>query len=167
MRVVIACLALVGSQLVLAQPALYKDQVLTIPQGAMMDSTGTTYFESIQLQANDEGNFVLIAADPRGLATVESLEVMVMESLPLQVSVAVAGYTPTPCNELLTPAVFYEDNSFTVALAYSELGPAESCIAVIEPFETTVPLQVEGLTAGTYQVSVNGQQTEFTLQVDN
>lgn len=167
MRVVIACLALVGSQLVLAQPALYKDQVLTIPQGAVMDGTGTTYFESIQLQENDQGNFVLVAAEERSLATVESLDVQVMESLPLQVSVSVAGYTPTPCNKLLTPAVLYKDNSFTVALAYSSLGPAESCIAVIEPFETSVALDVEGLLAGTYTVTVNGQQTEFTLQVDN
>jgi len=167
MRKVIACMVLVGSQLVSAQPALYRGQVLTIPQGAVVDSTGTTYFESIQLQENDAGNFVLVAAEQRSLATVESLEVQVMESLPLQISVSVTGYTPTPCNELLTPAVFYKDNSFTVALAHSELGPAESCIAVIEPFTTTVPLQVAGLKAGSYQVSVNGVKTEFTLQVDN
>lgn len=167
MRAVITCLALVEGQLVLAQPAIYKEEVLTIPQGAVVDGAETNYFENIQLQMNDQGNFVLIAADPRALVAVDSVEAMVMESLPVQVSVAVSGNKSVPCVDLLTPSVSYADNSFVVTLAESALGPAESCIAVIEPFETSVALDVEGLQAGTYQVSVNGVKTEFTLQVDN
>ena len=145
MRAVIACLVLVGSQLVLAQPALYKDEVLTIPQGAVVDGSETTYFENIQLQTNDQGNFVLIAADPRALVAVDSVEAMVVESLSVQVSVAVSGNKSVPCVDLLTPLVAYADNSFVVTLAESALGPAETCITVLEPFETSVALDVEGL----------------------
>ncbi len=166
-RLMFASLALFASQLVVAQPALYKDGMLTIPQGAVLDSSGTAYFESIQLRVLENGNFELVAAEQRSLATVETLDVMIMESLPLQISVSVSGYLPTPCNSLLTPAVSYKDNTFTVTLAYRELGPAETCIAVIEEYTTSVSLDVEGLSAGTYQVIVNDQETEFTLQVDN
>lgn len=162
----LAC-QLVVAQLVVAQPALYKDGMLTIPQGAVIDGSGSAYFESIQLRVLENGNFELVAAEQRSLAAVESLDVLVMESLPLQVSVSVAGYVPTPCNSLLTPAVAYKDNTFTVTLAYRELGPAETCIAVIEEYTTSVALDVAGLSAGTYKVVVNDQETEFTLQVDN
>ena len=90
-----------------------------------------------------------------------------MESFPLQVSLSVSGFLSVPCVELLGPAVSYTEGLFQVVLAESTMGPAETCIAVIEPFETRVPLEVAGLPAGTYTVDVNGQQAEFTFDMDN
>lgn len=77
------------------------------------------------------------------------------------------GYLGTPCQNLLSPAVSYADGVFTVVLAQSNLGPAEICIAMIEPFTKSVSLDVEGLPAGTYEVIVNGVSAEFTFDSDN
>ena len=167
MRIALVLLTAVCCQSVLAQPAVYKDQVLTIPQGAVIGTDDVTYFESIELQATDDGSFVLVAAEQRSLVYVDSVDVVIMESFPVQVSVTVSGNKSVPCVELLTPAISYKENTFTIALAESQLGPAETCIAVLDPFETTFALDVKGLAAGDYQVNVNGVTTEFSLQADN
>ena len=98
---------------------------------------------------------------------IENIEIMITKSFPLQVSVAVEGIKSVPCTELLNPAVSYADNTFTVVLAETKLGPAESCIAVTDPFETSVTLDVLDLPAGTYTVKVNGVTAEFTFDIDN
>ena len=38
---------------------------------------------------------------------------------------------------------------------------------MIAPFEETIPLEVYGLSAGTYTVDVNGVQGSFVLEIDN
>lgn len=160
---VLALMALV-CPLVSAQPSTYQDQVLTIPQGVVVTGDNTAYYENIQLQEQANGSFLPMAAEPRNLVSVESVEVKVMESLPVQVSLDIQGYKSVPCVELLTPAVVYKEAVFTVTLAESSLGPDETCVTVIEPFSTTVPLDVEGLDAGSYVVRVNGVEADFTLQ---
>lgn len=46
--------------------------------------------------------------------------------------------------------------------------PGTECMQVVEPFEKTIPLQVYGLPAGTYEYSVSGEHTgTFTLIRDN
>ena len=156
------------SPALLAQPAIYQDQVLTVPQGAMIGAGDPVYFENIPLVADAEGRFTVASADQRPLVSISELSISMMESLPVQVSVNVSGNKSIPCVELLTPAVATTEGGFTVTIAESVLGPADgTCIAVLDPFETTVQLPVEGLAAGTYTVSVNGVTTEFTLESDN
>lgn len=162
MRVALAFLAAVCCQSVFAQPAFYKDQVLTIPQGAVLSSGNITYFESIQLQDAGNGSFVVAGAEERSLVSVDSVDVVIMESFPVQVSVGVSGNKSVPCVDLLTPAVSFKDDTFIVALAESS-GADVTCIAVLDPFETSIPLDVKGLPTGTYQVNVNGVVSEFSL----
>ncbi|MFT6093348.1 MAG: hypothetical protein ACJA2Q_001244 [Pseudohongiellaceae bacterium] len=147
----------------LAQTALYKEGILTIPHAAVMKSDGVDYFADVKLQADNNGGFALVAADLRSLVNVESIAVNVMESLPVQVTVVVTGNKSVPCTKLLEPAVFVESGTFTIALAESQLGIAETCIAVIDPFETSIVLDIMGLSSGSYSVSVNGVAGEFTL----
>ena len=64
-------------------------------------------------------------------------------------------------------AVSREGDLFTVVIAETSLGPAEACIAVLDPFELSVALNVLGLSAGTYRVNVNGTEAQFSLDVDN
>jgi hypothetical protein len=151
----------------LAQPSIYQNGVLSIPQGAVQTGDSSVYFENIQLQEQADGSFLPIAAEPRDLVSVETVLVNVMESLPVQVSVDIEGNKSVPCVSLLTPAINYSDGVFTVTLAESELGPAETCIAVIDPFSTSVELDVAGLAAGDYLVRVNGVEQSFTLANDN
>ena len=54
-------------------------------------------------------------------------------------------------------------DTFYVVIAETVLGPAESCIAVIDPFTISFELDTFGLDTGTYKLNVNGKETEFDL----
>jgi hypothetical protein len=153
----------VVSQFAATQPAIFENNVLNIPQGAAIVNGEALYFNDIQLLSDIEGNFTLLAAQQSNLVSVESVVVNIAESLPVQVSVTVTGNKSIPCVELQTPAIFRNGTTFTVALAETTLGPAESCIAMIDPFETSIPLDIFDLDAGTYSVVVNGIEAEFSL----
>ena len=154
-------------QQAVAQPATFADGVLAIPQAAMIDGTNPVYYIDIQMVDNGDGTLSVVGGEQQNLVQVDSVEVLIMESFPVQVGLAVSGYKSVPCVELLPAAVARQDNLFTVVLAETLLGPAESCIAVIDPFETNVSLDVLGLSAGTYSVTVNGVEAEFELEMDN
>ena len=152
-----------AGQLASAQPATYENFVLSIPQGAALVDGEPTYYSDIRLESTIEGNFALTAADKNNLVTVDSVVANVAESLPVQVSLTVAGAKSIPCVDLQPAAIFRNGFAFTVVLAETLLGPAESCIFIIDPFETTITLDVEGLDAGTYTVNVNGVEASFEL----
>lgn len=146
-----------------AQTATFQDGVLTVPHAAVLKTDGVDYFADIKLRADDDGRFELLEADPRSLVNVESIVVNVLESLPIQATVVVTGNKSLPCTKLLEPGIFMAEGSFTIALAESKLGPAETCISVIDPFETSISLDVSKLMSGTYSVSVNGVSSTFVL----
>lgn len=152
---------------VLAQPAILQDSTLTIPQAASLDGDRPAYYANVQLNANADGSLTVVGGEQQNLVTVDTVQIMIMESFPVQVSATVSGNKSVPCVNLLPAAVARKDNAFTVVMAETVLGPAETCIAVLEPFETSVSLDVLGLSAGTYTVSVNGVSAEFTLDTDN
>jgi hypothetical protein len=156
-----------SSWFVSAEPAVFSQGKLTIPEGAAITKKGKAYFTDITLAQNDQGDFIITGANAKPLVSEENVEVLIMESFPLQVSLSISGFLSVPCVELLSPAVSYTDGLFQVVLAESTMGPAETCIAMIEPFEISVPLEVAGLPAGIYGVDVNGLQEEFTFAMDN
>lgn len=147
----------------IAQPATFENNVLSIPQVATLINDEALYYNDIQLAADSEGNFTLLAAQQSTLVSVENVLVSVAESLPVQVSLSVKGNKSVPCVDLQTPAIFRNEFTFTVALAETNLGPAESCIAVLDPFETTIPLDITDLNSGIYTVNVNGVESSFSL----
>lgn len=59
-----------------------------------------------------------------------------------------------------------EGDLFTVVVAETSLGSAETCTAVLDPFELSVALDVLGLSAGTYRVNVNGAEAQFSLDAE-
>lgn len=158
---------LVLTQSLFGQPAIYQDNLLTIPQGAIIDADNPAYYKNIILSNDGNGNFTLIAAQNRNLVVVDSVDVLILESFPVQVWVAISGSKSVPCVELETPAVSRKGSLFTVVLAETQLAPVEFCIDIIGQFETSVALDVLGLEAGTYMVRVNGMEAEFTLDIDN
>lgn len=158
----ILCTSIV-SQLVAAQPATFENGIFNIPQGAAIVDGEPLYFNDIQLLGDSEGNFTLLAAQESNLVSVNSVVVNIAESFPVQVSLTVTGNKSIPCVDLQNPAIFRNESTFTVALAETTLGPAETCIAVLDPFETNIALDVAGLDSGTYIVIVNGVETSFNL----
>lgn len=101
-----------------------------------------------------------------GLAPIESVEAVFLESFPLQVQLKVEGYFPDGCTEIESTEVERQGNVFDVTLRTAR--PADvACTEAIEPFEVNIPLDVYGLPAGEYSVDVNGVETSFTFEQDN
>ena len=99
------------------------------------------------------------------LAPVEEIEIVILESFPVQVQVIARGNLPDPCTEISEILQEREGNTFFITIkTYRSPG---FCIQVLAPFEEIIPLDVYGLPAGTYTVDVNGVQATFDLEVDN
>ena len=100
-----------------------------------------------------------------GLATVEEIDILTLESFPVQVFIIASGYLPNPCTEIYQITQEREGNTFFITI--ETYCSQEVCIQVIAPFEEVIPLKVYGLPAGTYTVEVNGVQGSFDLEIDN
>lgn len=104
----------------------------------------------------DEENMI------RGEAFVESAEVILLESFPVQVNLAVKGTLPTPCH-LLRAEVGEPDETGRIDVElYSLTEPGVVCIQMLQPFDTTIPLG--SYPSGSYKVYVNGEEVgEFDI----
>lgn len=101
-----------------------------------------------------------------GEANVDSIEILVLESFPVQVNVIASGELADGCTSLVEPTPRLEGNTFVVNLAAQRVQE-EVCTQATVPFDKVISLPVEGLSAGTYTVSVNGLTDTFTLETDN
>jgi len=111
-------------------------------------------------EPEDSGEFI------RGEAVVEDVEILFLESFPLGVHAVASGYLPDSCTEIDEVSVERDGNHFEVLI--TTLREADvMCAQVIEEFEQNVPLDVYGLPAGDYLVTVNGIDAEFTFLQDN
>ena len=101
-----------------------------------------------------------------GLAVVDSIDILIMESMPVQVSVVARGNLPDGCTSIGQATAEREDKTFVVTLTTSR--PLDAmCTQALVPYEQAVPLEVIGLPAGVYTVTVNGVSDTFELAVDN
>lgn len=147
-----------------AETAIYRDGTLSIPSGAVINSTGSKYYKDIVLQADTTGKFKITGATELPLVYIDSANPTVVETESARsVEIAIAGHRSVPCVQLQDVAVSRKDKVFNVVIAESVMGPAESCIAMLAPFDLKLPLSVAGLAAGTYKVIVNTIETSFVL----
>ncbi len=102
----------------------------------------------------------------RGQAMVHGIEVQMLESFPVQVNVVARGDLPDSCTQIDEVISQRTDDVFRVAITTLR-QPGAICTQALVPFEETVALDVTGLAAGTYEVSVNGVTDSFTLATDN
>ena len=95
-------------------------------------------------------------------AQVQSVEIHVASTDPLQVNAVVRGTLTEACATLGQGQVQYAANTFRITV-YA-ISPADrGCVQAIAPFETTIPLDSNGLQPGTYTVIANGVSAVFTL----
>ncbi len=99
-------------------------------------------------------------------ATVESIDIMILESFPVQVHVNVTGYLGDGCTTLGDIETTQEGDTFVMTITTQRLTDA-ICTQQLVGFEENVALDVQGLPAGTYTVNANGITNTFTLDVDN
>ncbi len=97
---------------------------------------------------------------------VEQVDILLMESFPLQATATVRGSLPDACSRIKSAEVTRQDNLFRITLT-AERDAGVACAQVLTPFEENVPLDIAGLPAGTYSVDANGVQASFTLEMDN
>ena len=100
-----------------------------------------------------------------GLASVDEIDIFILESFPVQVQVIASGNLPDPCTEIFE--VLQEREGDTFFITIKTYRPPGFCIQVLAPFEEIIPLEVYELPAGAYTVDVNGVQATFDLEVDN
>ncbi len=100
-------------------------------------------------------------------AVVETLEVFLLESFPVQAKAQISGYLPDGCTELDEISVEQNEMDFILTLKTRRPGGDILCTEALVPFEETVDLDILGLKAGTYRVIAQDQEAIFTLDVDN
>lgn len=101
-----------------------------------------------------------------GMAQVDAIEIMILESFPVQIHVVARGNLPDGCTTIDQITEKREGDTFQVTVTTSR--PAgKTCTQVVVPFEEVIALDVHGLPAGTYRVNVNGATGTFTLDMDN
>lgn len=101
-----------------------------------------------------------------GKARVEEIEIMILESFPVQVNVVARGNLPDGCTTIDRIEQERQDNTVLVTITTLR-PPDQACTEALVPFEEVISLDVVGLEAGTYTVDVNGARDTFELAVDN
>ncbi len=100
-------------------------------------------------------------------ATIQSVEVLLLESFPVQARAVVSGYFPNGCIELYNIEVEKDGQDFILTVHTRQPAGDIACTEALVPFEESVNLDIAGLEAGTYTVIAQDQSTTFTLDVDN
>jgi len=101
--------------------------------------------------------------DPTGIADVQSIEIQVLESLPVQVNVIARGQFPdSGCTTISEVSQTRTGNTFTVTLT-TRTDSRVVCAPLITPFEYVIPLDVSSLLPAPYIVRVNGVEGSFVL----
>ena len=135
--------------------------LMYIALGLIIVILAVVFLTKNKKNAGDENNVI-------GTAKVESIDIVQLESFPVQVNVIAKGYLPDSCTTLGEVKQSYNANKFTITLESKRPLDAEMCAQVIENFEKTISLNgVVGLAKGTYSVDVNGVMGAFTLSMDN
>jgi inhibitor of cysteine peptidase len=102
----------------------------------------------------------------KGEPVVESVDVQILESFPVQVHAVVRGSLGDGCTTLDEVTTSREGNLLRIRLTSQR--PADAvCTLALVPFEEVVALDVVGLPAGQYTVDANGVTETFELAIDN
>ncbi|MFH1188642.1 MAG: hypothetical protein V1652_02225 [bacterium] len=99
-------------------------------------------------------------------ATVDSIDIKMLESLPIQVQVTVQGTLPDGCTSIDDVTQRKSGNTFFITVKSNRPSDVE-CTQVIAPYEKNVELNVYGLKTGIYTVDVNGVTNTFEFKQDN
>jgi hypothetical protein len=95
------------------------------------------------------------AALTRNSVTLESMEILTLESFPLQFTLALKGTLPTICHQLRVNINEPNSKNEINVEVYSVTDPNEVCALVVTPFEANIGLN--SFPVGTYNILVNGE----------
>jgi hypothetical protein len=102
-------------------------------------------------------------------AIIDEVDFSMMETFPVQVNAIIQGRLPDSCTTIDQINQTHSGDSFLLTVSVIRRTDA-MCTEQPEPFDATIPLDVEGLPAGSYTVVVTGANSAtnfFALTVDN
>jgi len=148
----------------------FQNGILTVPRVDTLEQSGN--FQGAEFQFTDQGTWELLDFNTFPLGEgieIEFVEAIVTDSFPVQVFLQIRANVETGCdygqiNQRLVA------NQLEVTVFPDSLLPKSEilCAAVVFEPERIIPLSVFGLSAGTYEYSVNGGDIgTFTLAEDN
>jgi hypothetical protein len=111
-----------------------------------------------------EGSTVIANAPAPALnneAVIDTVDIMILESFPVQVNAVIKGKLPDGCVKIERISRERSGSTF-LATIITTRQPDAGCIAQLQPFEQVVPLDVSGLAPGAYTVTVGGANTVST-----
>jgi inhibitor of cysteine peptidase len=152
---------------VLTTAALFIAACGVVPGGQVPTATiPPTEAPSATPGSDEHGVDATPGAVITGTAQIETLELLMLESFPVQIHAHVTGWLGDGCTTLDQITQTREGDTFKVSITTTR--PADAiCTMQLVGFEETIPLDVHGLPKGTYTVDVNGTTETFTLDVDN
>jgi inhibitor of cysteine peptidase len=122
------------------------------------------YYADLSEQ-KDSNNFAITLI--QAWAPVETVDIQILESLPVQIIVIAKGTFPDGCGQLGKINTVQSGNKFTITIGRKSIDEQMMCTQALVPFEKRIALNVKGLKAGTYSVNVNGISQSFKLDVDS
>lgn len=103
------------------------------------------------------------AAPIKGMAVVQSVDIQILESQPLQVNAVIRGQLPDAgCTTIDSVEQTFAGSTFTITLT-TTTDPLALCAQALTPFEEVVLLETDNLSPAPYTVNVNGVQQAFKL----
>ena len=122
----------------------------------------------------DLGNAPDAAIDSQGEiptndATIDTVEILLLESFPVQANTVIRGHLPDTCSIIDEINQTRNDDIFEITVTTAH-QTGVMCNEQSQLFEEIVPLDILGLPAGTFTVTVSGVNTAsniFALSVDN
>jgi hypothetical protein len=94
---------------------------------------------------------------------IDSADLLIAESFPVQVRLHIVGNLPSPCHEFQFEVEASDGENQIHVTAYSTIDPAAMCAQVLQPFDQTINISMASGANGTYSVWLNGEQVgEFS-----
>lgn len=91
-----------------------------------------------------------------GEVFIDSADLLILESYPIQINLVLQGNLPTPCHQLRIVANQPDENNRILVEVYSVVDPEQVCIQMLESFEVTYHLG--SFPTGSYTILVNGEE---------
>ena len=159
-----------------AESPSYQAQKLTVPRVDTPEQVGK--FQDGVMQQKPSGEWIITSLQTLGDGTlynvlgIGSVEVIKTTSHPVMVYLRVSGHD-LPCDHLGPERIYQRmvGSRFDVNVSSQHLFPNTGvyyCPHIYRPYKITIPLNVYGLSAGTYTYQVNGVSSgSFTLENAN
>jgi hypothetical protein len=134
---------------------IFYDNTFTVSQMPVVVN-GVVYFaDEAESSVPEEGNIMQVDT------VVESVDVLVLESFPMQLNLVVKGYQPDGCDFPVQVEQVRDGNTVTVHI-YRQVPQDSICPMMIVGYDATIALE-GGFESGSYTINVNDQTVNVDL----